>query len=143
MVNMSVDRLLTKYMSCGLAVTTYNCLSGRAVFEGDERGLWLATRTEPERDSWIERLHIAGFECLRIQLESLREQLKARTGHDPIEFGGLAVEGVRTADSTSGRSTFDKHCTHIFVARVELHCSYLKLPSSYLYCMFFQLITNL
>ena len=75
-----------------------------AVFEGDERGLWLATRTEPERDSWIERLHIAGFECLCIQLQSLREQLKARTGQDPIEFGGLAVDGVGTTDSAFGMS---------------------------------------
>ena len=72
------------------------------VFEGDERGLRLATRTETERDSWIEHLHIAGFECLRIQLESLREQLKARTGRDPIESGGLAVDGVTTDDPTSG-----------------------------------------
>jgi len=75
------------------------------VFEGDERGLRLATRTEPERDSWIERLHIAGFECLRIQLESLREQLKARTGRDPIELGGLAVDSVGTTDSNSGINT--------------------------------------
>ena len=72
------------------------------MFEGDERGLRLATRTESERDSWIERLHIAGFECLRIQLQSLREQLKARTGHDPIECGGLAVDGDETARSNSG-----------------------------------------
>jgi len=73
-----------------------------AVFEGDERELRLATRSESERDSWIERLHIAGFECLRIQLQSLREQLKTRTGHDPIKLGGLAVDGVGTADSVSG-----------------------------------------
>ena len=77
------------------------------MFEGDERGLRLATRTEPERDGWIERLHIAGFECLRIQLQSLREQLRARTGRDPIEFGGLAVDGIGTEDSTSG--TFQVH----------------------------------
>ena len=67
----------------------------------------MATRTEPERDGWIERLHIAGFECLRIQLQSLREQLKARTGRDPIEFGGLAVDGIGTEESTSG--TFQVH----------------------------------
>jgi len=72
------------------------------VFEGDERELRLATRSESERDSWIERLHIAGFECLRIQLQSLREQLKTRTGHDPIKLGGLAVDGIAAADSTSG-----------------------------------------
>ena len=95
-----------------LALITAVCLLC-AVFEGDERALWLATRTEPERDSWIERLHIAGFECLRIQLQSLREQLKARTGHDPIEFGGLAVDDAsRSTESMSGKSTYD---IHIFV----------------------------
>jgi len=81
-----------------------------AVFEGDERALWLATRTEPERDSWIERLHIAGFECLRIQLQSLREQLKARTGHDPIELGGLAVDGGSgSSESESGKGQNPLH----------------------------------
>ena len=67
----------------------------------------MATRTEPERDSWIECLHIAGFECLRIQLQSLREQLKIRTGHDPIQLGGLAVDGTASgknrADHLSGK----------------------------------------
>jgi hypothetical protein len=62
------------------------------VFEGDEHELRLATRNEGERDSWIERLHIAGYECMRIQLDSLREQLRGRTGRDPIESGGLAVD---------------------------------------------------
>lgn len=74
----------------------------------------MATRTEPERDSWIERLHIAGFECLRIQLQSLREQLKARTGRDPIEFGGLAVDGVGTSESTSGKNTVHYMLVTIF-----------------------------
>jgi len=90
-----------------------------SVFEGDERGLWLATRSEPERDSWIERLHIAGFECLRIQLQSLREQLKARTGHDPIELGGLAVDGVGTIDSTSGMSIYDIRCSDVTWSRLQ------------------------
>ena len=85
------------------------------MFEGDEKELRLATRTEPERDSWIERLHIAGFECLRIQLQSLREQLTARTGHDPISFGGLAVDGA-TAHSVSGKNFSDllhHRCRHL------------------------------
>jgi len=83
-------------------------------FEGDERDLRLATRTEPERDSWIERLHIAGFECLRIQLQSLREQLKARTGRDPIKLGGLAVDGLGTADSVSGKNVYDRRVMLFF-----------------------------
>jgi len=92
----------------------YSSLCSCQVFEGDERGLRLATRTEPERDSWIERLHIAGFECLRIQLQSLREQLKARTGCDPIKFGSLAVDGFGTVDSISGKNVNNKRDTLSF-----------------------------
>jgi len=87
----------------------------------------LATRTEPERDSWIERLHIAGFECLRIQLQSLREQLKSRTGHDPIEFGGLAVDGVGTAHSVSGKNVYHKHAT-LFSEFIIKYCVVLESP---------------
>ena len=68
------------------------CCECNAVFEGDEHELRLASHDERERDGWIERLHIAGYECMRIQLNSLREQIKDRTGRDPIEDGGLAVD---------------------------------------------------
>ena len=47
--------------------------------------VYLAAATERDRDSWIEKLHLASYECMKIQLESLREQLQARTGKDPIE----------------------------------------------------------
>ncbi len=45
----------------------------------------LATDDEKNRDSWIEHLHIASYECMKMQLQSLREQLKERTGRDPID----------------------------------------------------------
>lgn len=56
-----------------------------AVFEGGEKTVQLAARSERERDSWIESLHIASYECLKMQLDSLREQLRSRTGRDPID----------------------------------------------------------
>ena len=55
------------------------------MFEKDEKAVQLAAGSEEERDSWIERLHIAGYECMQMQMHSLREQLAARTGRDPIE----------------------------------------------------------
>jgi hypothetical protein len=77
-----------------------------AVFEGDEHEqMRLATRVESDRDGWIERLHIAGYECMRIQLDSLREQVKARTGRDPVESGCLALDGLG-APSECGKVTF-------------------------------------
>ncbi|KAK2184836.1 hypothetical protein NP493_251g03006 [Ridgeia piscesae] len=55
------------------------------VFEGVERVIQLAAGGERERDRWIESLHIASYECMKMQLESLREQLWQRTGRDPID----------------------------------------------------------
>ncbi|OWF44824.1 type I inositol 3,4-bisphosphate 4-phosphatase-like isoform X2 [Mizuhopecten yessoensis] len=54
------------------------------VYEGDEHTYKFATNTEDERDLWIQCLHIASYECLKMQLQSLREQIQARTGRDPI-----------------------------------------------------------
>ena len=55
------------------------------VFENEEKPVQLATGSEADRDSWIERLHIASYECMQMQLQHLREQLIARTGRDPID----------------------------------------------------------
>ncbi|XP_013393790.1 pleckstrin homology domain-containing family J member 1-like [Lingula anatina] len=59
--------------------------SFQIVFEGDDRVQFFAARTEEERDAWIEVLHIASYECLKMQLESLREQIRNKTGKDPID----------------------------------------------------------
>ena len=40
--------------------------------------------SEEERDEWIQVLHMASYECLKMQLQSLREQIQAKTGRDPI-----------------------------------------------------------
>ncbi|KAJ8298356.1 hypothetical protein KUTeg_024887 [Tegillarca granosa] len=54
------------------------------VYEGDDYAYKFAAKDEEERDCWIQALHIASYECLKMQLQSLREQLQARTGRDPI-----------------------------------------------------------
>lgn len=61
------------------------------VFEGDDRVIRLATQVEADRDSWIGSLHVASYECMKIQLQSLREQLRNRTGKDPFNSQELAV----------------------------------------------------
>ncbi len=55
------------------------------VFDGDDKVQHLAARSERERDSWFESLHIASYECMKMQLQSLREQLRNKTGKDPID----------------------------------------------------------
>ena len=56
-----------------------------SVFGSEERTIRLAAKTEAERDSWIEHLHIASYECLKLQFQSLRERLHCKTGKDPID----------------------------------------------------------
>jgi hypothetical protein len=55
-----------------------------SVFEGDEPTYNFSTKSERERDDWIQALHISGYECLKMQLQSLREQIQAKTGRDPV-----------------------------------------------------------
>ncbi|PVD35201.1 hypothetical protein C0Q70_06482 [Pomacea canaliculata] len=54
------------------------------VCEGEDNPFKFAATTEEERDRWIQALHMASYECLKMQLQSLREQLQARTGRDPV-----------------------------------------------------------
>ena len=55
-----------------------------SVYEGDEPTYTFSAATEEERDSWIQVLHVASYECLKMQLQSLREQVQAKTGQDPL-----------------------------------------------------------
>ena len=61
------------------------CVLCFPVFEGDDKVQRLAAKSERDRDSWIENLHIASYECMKMQLESLRDQIRSRTGRDPID----------------------------------------------------------
>ena len=68
------------------------------MFEGEDKVVHLAANSELDRDSWIEHLHISSYECMKMQLESLRDQIKSRTGHDPINN----PEPSELPDSESG-----------------------------------------
>lgn len=51
-----------------------------AVFDG---GLFqqLGANTVEERDSWLQALQLASYECMRSQLLSLRQRIEAFSGH--------------------------------------------------------------
>lgn len=63
------------------------------VYEGEDHTYKFQAPSEDERDEWIQVIHTASYECLKMQLQSLREQIQAKTGRDPItqppptEFG--------------------------------------------------------
>lgn len=43
----------------------------------------LASFTEQERDTWLEAIQLASYECMRSQLLSLQQKLEMRRGQDP------------------------------------------------------------
>ncbi|KAG1699371.1 Protein tumorous imaginal discs, mitochondrial [Nymphon striatum] len=50
------------------------------VFDNDEKIQQLIAKSESERDSWIQVLHMASYEYMRSQLEGLRGKLASRCG---------------------------------------------------------------
>lgn len=76
-----------------------NVFSFGVMFEGEERPLKLAATTENGRAGWIESMHIASYECMKMQLQSLREQLRHCTGRDPLVEAAADRTGPGTADS--------------------------------------------
>ncbi|XP_071951423.1 inositol polyphosphate-4-phosphatase type I A-like isoform X2 [Antedon mediterranea] len=54
------------------------------VFVGEEHNQYFAAHSTDQRDEWVALLQQASYESLRGQLKSLRGQLIARTGRDPI-----------------------------------------------------------
>lgn len=56
-----------------------------SVFEAEPtvNHVLLGSTEEQTRDRWIELLHIASFECMKFQLDMLRDQIKSKTGKDP------------------------------------------------------------
>lgn len=62
--------------------------------EGEDNAFKFAATTEAERDAWIQALHMASYECLKMQLQSLREQLQALTGRDPVAIPDSSSSGL-------------------------------------------------
>lgn len=48
------------------------------VFDDDTRSHHVAAQTEVERDSWMELLQLASYECMKFQLISLQEQIQEK-----------------------------------------------------------------
>lgn len=65
-----------------------------ADYEGEANVINFAAKTEDECQSWIEALHIASYECLKLQLQSLREQIWAKTGQDPTNTKVIPVKAA-------------------------------------------------
>ena len=63
-------------MSCDLA------------FEGEVTPYKFTSISKSDRNAWVQALTTASYECLRMELQSLREELQACTGYDPVTFPG-------------------------------------------------------
>lgn len=44
---------------------------------------YLAAPTEQERTSWLQVIQQASYDCMRVRLQALQEQLELRKGQDP------------------------------------------------------------
>ena len=66
----------------------------------EDRAMQLAASSEASRDSWMEALLNASYECLQVQLQSLRREIVTKTGRDPLEpvTRGSSKSTPRTGD---------------------------------------------
>ncbi|CAC5359781.1 unnamed protein product [Mytilus coruscus] len=90
------------------------------VFEGDEPTYHFATRTETERDEWIQALHLSSYECLKMQLQSLREQIQAKTGRDPVSQPPPTETGMAFETQSGNANTNDEPAMEICLACEDL-----------------------
>ncbi|ESP02136.1 hypothetical protein LOTGIDRAFT_230548 [Lottia gigantea] len=94
------------------------------VFEGENNVFKFAGVSEDDRDDWIKSLHIASYECLKMQLESLTDQLQGKTGSNPFPQQPQAHSGV-DLDSHS-----EDNINEESILEVSLECSDLPCDSS-------------
>ncbi|XP_063415240.1 inositol polyphosphate-4-phosphatase type I A-like isoform X8 [Mytilus trossulus] len=90
------------------------------VFEGDEPTYHFATRTETERDEWIQALHLSSYECLKMQLQSLREQIQAKTGRDPVSQPPPTETGMAFETQSGNANTNDEPAMEICLSCEDL-----------------------
>ncbi|GAB1607872.1 inositol polyphosphate-4-phosphatase type I A-like isoform X1 [Argonauta hians] len=86
------------------------------VYEGDDNPVHFAARSEEQRDQWIQTLHIASYECLKMQLQSLREQLVSKTGHDPLD----RMPQQDTCSNSPPDLSGEEPCVEICIAAKDL-----------------------
>jgi inositol polyphosphate-4-phosphatase len=77
-----------------------------SVCEGEDNPFKFAAISEEERDGWIQALHMASYECLKMQLQSLREQVQAKTGRDPVTLPDTSNSGLDLDMQTGAKSSF-------------------------------------
>ncbi|XP_067948430.1 inositol polyphosphate-4-phosphatase type I A-like [Watersipora subatra] len=79
-----------------------SCFSFVIGQNGDQEPIYLGSKSESERDQWLSALHTASYECMKMQLESLREQIVIKTGRDPITspYSGPVSNSNASEDET-------------------------------------------
>ncbi|XP_070197959.1 inositol polyphosphate-4-phosphatase type I A-like isoform X1 [Littorina saxatilis] len=100
------------------------------VCEGEDNPFKFAAVSEEERDSWIQALHMASYECLKMQLQSLREQVQAKTGRDPVTMPDSSPSGLDLDVQTDNfRSKTKNTASEDPVLEISLSCSDLPCDS--------------
>ncbi|XP_076468181.1 inositol polyphosphate-4-phosphatase type I A-like isoform X2 [Babylonia areolata] len=96
------------------------------VCEGEDNPFKFAAISEEERDSWIQALHLASYECLKMQLQSLREQVQAKTGRDPVTLPDSSSSGldldIQTACNNSIHTASEDPVLEISLSCKDLPC---------------------
>lgn len=77
------------------------------VYEGEDHTYKFQAPSEDERDEWIQVIHTASYECLKMQLQSLREQIQAKTGRDPITQPPPTEFGMEYETQSQGNASDD------------------------------------
>ncbi|XP_050415384.1 inositol polyphosphate-4-phosphatase type I A isoform X1 [Patella vulgata] len=94
------------------------------VCEGENHVFKFAAMSEEDRDHWIQALHIASYECLKMQLESLTDQLQGKTGKNPFPQQAQQHTGIDLDSHTEDQVNED--C----ILEISLSCLDLKCDSS-------------
>ncbi|XP_064608601.1 inositol polyphosphate-4-phosphatase type I A-like isoform X2 [Liolophura sinensis] len=94
------------------------------VFEGEEKMQHLAAQSERDRDAWIQALHIASYECLQMQVQSLREQIRSKTGQDPMTM----ADSLEPSSNSRHASVSEEAALEICIACDGLPVDSMNLP---------------
>ncbi|XP_014663108.1 PREDICTED: type I inositol 3,4-bisphosphate 4-phosphatase-like [Priapulus caudatus] len=77
------------------------------IFEEDSRVHQLAAQSEAERDSWMEALQLASYECMRCQLVSLQEQVQARLSRLEASSSGQPSSSLASPQEAIAEPLFE------------------------------------
>lgn len=97
------------------------------MYEGEDHTYKFQAPSEDERDEWIQVIHTASYECLKMQLQSLREQIQAKTGRDPITQPPPTEFGMEYETQSQGTHADMIHYFLKFFSIEQFHKYLLKL----------------